>query len=294
MSRLVVGDQVLDAGPSPGASAGRRHRAPRWPARPQDGAEVAGGVAVGVLDLQAEPDVAGLAHHRRRGAGQQGGEADASGRPPSASGARSRPAPARAARSRRTRSGMPSKGRATKVGAAPPGRRGRPCSACPSRRGRAGGGRPPRSRVRSARVLVRERLAMRGNLSAQQLQHVAGRSLMTAVTPRSRQVCRSLVGVDRPHVDLAPALTRSPAQPRVLAQLLDARADDPVVGSTTARSIGQWCALSTSITTSSSGARLAHPLTAVNEKLMIRPASPPGPSRSRRAASTRRRSTSPP
>ena len=42
----------------------------------QDGAQVAGGVAEVVADLQAEPDVAALAHHRGRSHREQGAEPD--------------------------------------------------------------------------------------------------------------------------------------------------------------------------------------------------------------------------
>ena len=42
----------------------------------EHGGEVAAGVAVGVLDLEPEPDGAVLAHQGRRGAGQQRAEQD--------------------------------------------------------------------------------------------------------------------------------------------------------------------------------------------------------------------------
>ena len=57
----------------------------------------------------------------------------------------------------------------------------------------------------------------------------AGRSLITAVTPRSRQICRSSSVLTVQTWISRPALTQVPAEPGVLAQLLDPRPHDPVV-----------------------------------------------------------------
>ena len=149
MSRLVSLIRSCRLGPSPGA-VGEADDAGLLGGQGglEDGAQVAGRVAVGVLHLQAEPDVARVADHRRRGAGEQGGEADRAAavlqRERRGGGgdqlaqrdhvALARACPRRGGRRRSARRRRP--------------HRGRPCSACPSRRGRAGGGRPRRRRRR--------------------------------------------------------------------------------------------------------------------------------------------------
>ena len=191
-------------GPSPGGSVRPTTPGSRVERGLQHRAEVARGVAEVVLHLQPQPDLAAVAHHRRRGHRQQRAQRHRLVGALAPSAARWPRAPARASRRCRTPRAAPRTGGRRRPPRPRPPRRGRPCSACPSRTGTAAGGRPRRGVGRRGLAGLGARLlghALEPNrLPAEQLQQVRRPVGDHGLDPELLAEPEVGLGVDRPDV----------------------------------------------------------------------------------------------
>ena len=281
----VAGDQVLQ----PRALAGRVGEADDaglvgLQRLEQHRAEVAGRVAEVVLHLQAEPDLAAVAHHRRRRHRQQRAELHGCGRSSfSVSGAVAAGTSSRSATTSHS-DGMPSKGRPTKTAGAPPARTVAGLVALARAAGAglaradlapaAGGG----SRAwcgTSWPCGEPIRRAPGTSATSSRSSRYAGRSVMTAFTPRSRHSCELGLGVHRPHVHVVAGRGRSggrssgcSASSSMPGPTIQSSPDHPAQHRPVVRALDAAC------TSGTSGASRSTRCSAVHEKLITRAGEP--------------------